>query len=294
MRVIFIFIANSFYINAQRVNTINSFALDFLTCRIFIRIRVNPHSVSFVSSLIHATKKNSRGNGIVSKLEQTGIEKYLSLQIIVRMEFSALRYSWHAVETRHAVQRLQWLLRRLPKMSRGNTTNPSFLHVFQFDGTEIFPFIFYLYIIDLNYIVRQHLIRLIRQGGSQRTTGNFEKTTLVGRQPSKLPTMDDRSLVHRCSNYPRLTVDLGKFSSPVQFFSFYFERQKSRRTFFFNVILINIEKKKIHRAYFKSIDFGYQDKNWYVKISNIVIILVNASKTDVRLIIRSVCKFFFW
>lgn len=137
---------------------------------------------------------------------------------------------------------------------------PLFSTFFSSMEQRFFPFIFYLYIIDLNYIVRQHLIRLIRQGGSQRTTGNFEKTTLVGRQPSKLPTMDDRSLVHRCSNYPRLTVDLGKFSS-VQFFSFYFERQKSRRTFFFNVILINIEKKKIHRAYFKSIDFGYQDKN---------------------------------
>lgn len=145
------------------------------------------------------------------------------------------------------MQRLQWLLRRLPKMSRGNTTNPSFLHVFQFDGTEIFPFIFYLYIIDLNYIVRQHLIRLIRQGGSQRTTGNFEKTTLVGRQPSKLPTMDDRSLVHRCSNYPRLTVDLGKFSSPVQFFFFLFRTTKVEESFFFNVILINIEKKKMER-----------------------------------------------
>lgn len=47
------------------------------------------------------------------------------------------------------------------------------------------------------------------RGGSQRAIGNSEKTTLVGRQPSKLPTMDDRSLVHRRGNYPLLTFDLG-------------------------------------------------------------------------------------
>lgn len=219
-----------FYINAQKVNTINSFALDFLTCRIFIRIRVNPHSVSFVSSLIHATKKNSRGNGIVSKLEQTGIEKYLSLQIIVRMEFSALRYSWHAVETRHAVQRLQWLLRRLPKMSRGNTINPSFLHVFQFDGTEIFPFIFYLYIIDLNYIVRQFvwfvkvdpsgpLATLRRLLLSDASLASFQRW------------MIDRWYIVAAIILVLLSI-LVSFHLQFNFFFFYFERQKSRRAFF--------------------------------------------------------------
>lgn len=151
------------------------------------------------------------------------------------MEFSALRYSWHAVETRHAMQRLQWLLRRLPKMSRGNTTDPSFLRVSHLvspllDETgNSFPFI------PLSILITQRLTRqiLIRQGGSQRTVGNSEKATLVGRQPSKLPTMDDRSLVHRCSNYPPLTFDLGKFSFPMFPVQFFFLFRTTRRVLFF-------------------------------------------------------------
>lgn len=166
------------------------------------------------------------------------------------MEFSALRYSWHAVETRHAVQRLQWLLRRLPKMSRGNTTvDPSSLHLsLGWDSL----FIFYPFI-DLNYATfKIRRIFIIRQGGSQRAIGNSEKTTLVGRQPSKLPTMDDRSLVHRRGNYPRLTFDLGKFWSPIFFFS------KVEKSFFFLSLIL---KRQGAQGYFKSIDFGYQDKN---------------------------------
>lgn len=102
--------------------------------------------------------------------------------------------------------------------------------------------VFHLYLIPLSILITQRLTRqiLIRQGGSQRTVGNSEKATLVGRQPSKLPTMDDRSLVHRCSNYPPLTFDLGKFSFPmfpVQFFFFISNNEES--SFF---LIINIEE----------------------------------------------------
>lgn len=107
--------------------------------------------------------------------------------------------------------------------------------------------------IDLNYATfKIRRIFIIRQGGSQRAIGNSEKTTLVGRQPSKLPTMDDRSLVHRRGNYPFLTFDLGKFWSPIFFFS------KVEKSFFFLSLIL---KRQGAQGYFKSIDFGYQDKN---------------------------------
>lgn len=147
--------------------------------------------------------------------------------------------------------------------------------------------VFHLYLIPLSILITQRLTRqiLIRRGGSQRTVGNSEKATLVGRQPSKLPTMDDRSLVHRCSNYPPLTFDLGKFSFPMFPVQFFFLFRTTRRVLFF--LIINIEKVRKQYSgrgwYFKSIGFGYQDKN-----------VEQSYKTDVLIfIIRSVCESFF-
>lgn len=88
--------------------------------------------------------------------------------------------------------------------------------------------IFSLYLSDYFSNHRNSIV-----GGSKRTTGNSTKT-FVGRYSSEFSTLDDQSLVHRCSNRCCLAVNRGKFRFVYlsSSFIFLFEQTKHRAYFY--------------------------------------------------------------